>query len=157
MDKYSRSVRQAVSHDGFIINGIVQAVKPGLKLILSIRIGNSIAIPIVYKSCSFGLRPRAIINLTFLADIPYLEDSGTAPVTVSKLARHANLSITLSAYHKMSHSNAKFEEQLIITNKMPLPQSGIDLIDQSRAVVADAKSMRVIKHTVLIVSFKKAA
>ena len=89
--------------------------------------------------------------------IQHLVDSGTTPVTVSKFARHANLSTTLSAYHKMSDSNAKFEELLIITSKMPLPQSGIDLIDQSREVMPDAKSMRVIKHTILIVSFKKAA
>lgn len=53
--------------------------------------------------------------------IQHLIDSGAEPVTVSKFARHANLSTTLSAYHKMSDTKTKFESVLKVTKEMPRP------------------------------------
>ncbi len=54
--------------------------------------------------------------------IQHLIDSGAEPVTVSKFARHANLSTTLSAYHKMSDTKTKFESVLKVTKEMPRPK-----------------------------------
>ncbi|MBS1902882.1 MAG: site-specific integrase [Bacteroidetes bacterium] len=42
--------------------------------------------------------------------IQHLIDSGTDPVVVAKFARHANLSTTLSAYHKMRDSTSGFDQ-----------------------------------------------
>lgn len=54
--------------------------------------------------------------------IQHLIDKGAEPVTVSKFARHANLSTTLSAYHKMSDTKTKFESVLKVTKEMPRPK-----------------------------------
>jgi integrase len=89
--------------------------------------------------------------------LQHLVDSGIEPITVSKFARHSNLSTTLSAYHKMADNKSKFESVLLIAGKMPLPESGIDLIDQSREVAMDAAAVRIIKHTIVFVKFKKVA
>lgn len=53
--------------------------------------------------------------------IQHLIDSGVQPVIVSKFARHANLSTTLSAYHKTKDTKTKFEEVLQIMSAMPKP------------------------------------
>jgi len=56
--------------------------------------------------------------------IQHLIDSGSEPIVVSKFARHANLAITLSAYHKMSDTKTKFESVLNVTKEMPRPKQG---------------------------------
>ena len=56
--------------------------------------------------------------------IQHLIDSGAEPVTVSKFARHANLSTTLGAYHKMADTKTKYEAILKLTKEMPRPKRG---------------------------------
>ncbi len=53
--------------------------------------------------------------------IQHLIDSGVQPAIVSKFARHASLSTTLSAYHKTKDTKTKFEEVLLVTSSMPKP------------------------------------
>jgi integrase len=54
--------------------------------------------------------------------IQHLIDSGAEPVTVSKFARHANLSTTLSAYHKMKDTKTDFKAIMKVTKEMPRPK-----------------------------------
>jgi len=89
--------------------------------------------------------------------IQHLVDSGVEPITVSKYARHSNLSTTLSAYHKMADNKTKFESVLMIAGKMPLPDSANALMNDSRIIVGSDKPIPIIKHKLLILSFKKAA
>jgi integrase len=54
--------------------------------------------------------------------IQNLIDSGVDAIVVSKFARHANLSTTLSNYHKMKDTKTDYKAVLAITKKMPKPK-----------------------------------
>ena len=54
--------------------------------------------------------------------VQFLIDSECPPIVVSKLARHANLGMTLSAYHKMKDSKTDYKSVLKITKEMPRPK-----------------------------------
>jgi len=54
--------------------------------------------------------------------IQFLIDSGAEPIVVSKLARHANLGMTLSVYHKMKDTKTNYGSVLKITKEMPRPK-----------------------------------
>jgi len=54
--------------------------------------------------------------------IQFLIDSGAEPIVVSKLARHANLGMTLSVYHKMKDTKTDYGSVLKITKEMPRPK-----------------------------------
>lgn len=55
-----------------------------------------------------------------------LIDSGVEPITVSKFARHANLSTTLTYYHKTKDTHTKFEAIIRAADQMTLPNSTIE-------------------------------
>jgi integrase len=54
--------------------------------------------------------------------IQHLLDSGAEAAVVSKLARHANLSTTLGAYHKVKDTKTTFKSVLDIAKRMPKPK-----------------------------------
>jgi len=74
-----------------------------------------------------------------------LIDQNSETSVVSKLLRHGSLATTLSTYHKTADISTKFESVLMLTGEMPMP------------VIVNEKPIVIIKHTLLILSFKKAA
>lgn len=74
-----------------------------------------------------------------------LIDGGVEISTTSKLLRHASLATTLTSYHRNADVATKFEAVMMVTGEMPMPAS------------ADDKSGTIIKHTLLILEFKRAA
>lgn len=76
--------------------------------------------------------------------IQHLIDSGVEPITVSKLARHENLSTTLNFYHKTKDTHAKFEAILRVTNQMSLPASVVESEGISTFVDATLRETGVV-------------
>ncbi len=74
-----------------------------------------------------------------------LLDQNAETAIVSKLLRHGSLATTLSSYHKNVDISTKFESVLAITGEMQMPN------------FADDKSGMIVKHTLLILEFKRAA
>src|SRR5579872_1777150 len=75
-----------------------------------------------------------------------LIDQNSETSVVSKLLRHGSIATTLSTYHKTADVSTKFESVLMLTSEMPMP-----------TITADGTPIPIIKHTLLIISFKRAA
>jgi len=75
-----------------------------------------------------------------------LLDQNAETAIVSKLLRHGSIATTLSAYHRNADISTKFESVLMLTGEMPMPK-----------MTTDGKPIPIVKHTLLVLSFKKAA
>lgn len=107
-------------------------------------------------SCAILTRVRAVCKLLGINSngvdlhslrhslIQHLIDSGVEPITVSKLARHENLSTTLNYYHKTKDTHAKFEAVLRVADQMPLPTSVVESEGVSTFIDATLRETGVV-------------